>query len=296
MNKDYYKILGVGQSATTDEIKKAYRQLAKKFHPDAHPNDKRAEERFKEISEAYAVLADESKRRQYDQMRKLGAGNFSGFDFRQYRNSGGRSSASYNFDDYNIGDIFSQFFNNGVRSTPFSDVEENLDLHAEIEVPFNLALHGGRQMLTIDGERKRKLAVTIPAGIEDGKKIRLSGQGRMSSIQQRTGDLIVTVRVQPHPHFRREGLDVYYDAGLNVAQATLGSTIQVPTVYGSTVEIKIPAGTQNEKLFKLKGLGVKSSQEVGDYYVRMQVQIPASLSERAKELLKKFAAEAGLHF
>ncbi len=295
MNKDYYKILGVAEGASADEIKKAYRNLAKKFHPDAHPNDKKAEERFKEISEAYAVLGDESKRKQYDQMRKFG-GHFPGFDFSQYRNSGGRSSTSYHFDDFNIGDIFSQFFNSGVRSTPFSDVEENLDLHAELQVPFEVALLGGRQMITIDGERRRKLAVTIPAGIEDGKKIRLSGQGRTSSFQQRTGDLIVTVRVQPHLQFRRQGLDVYYDAAINLVQAALGSTIQVPTAYGSTVEIKIPAGTQNEKLFKLKGLGVKSSQAVGDYYVRILVQIPTTLSEGARELLRKFAAETGLQF
>jgi len=193
-------------------------------------------------------------------------------------------------------DVFSQFFNSSGRGGAFTDLHEDLDLHAEIGIPFEVALRGGKQLLTLQGERNKKISVTIPAGIEDGKKIRLSGQGRASSLQGEAGDLIITVHVQPHPQFRRQGLDVYLVAHLNVAQAVLGSTLTVPTVYGHTVEIKIPAGTQNEKLFKLKGLGVKTDQVVGDFYVEVRVEIPQQVPESAQETMKKFAVQMGMKF
>lgn len=292
MNKDYYKILGVDEKADAEAIKKIYRQLAKKHHPDAHPNDKKAEERFKEISEAYSVLSDEKKRAQYDQMRKLGAYGFSGSDFRPRGRAGARTS--YSFDDVNVNDIFSQFFSSSGHVQGFSDAAEELDLHAEITIPFDTALRGGKQMLTVQGERQKKISVNIPAGIEDGKKIRLSGQGKSSAYSRQNGDLFITVHVQPHALFRRQGLDVYHTVSINLAQAVLGSVVQASTPYGHTVEIKIPGGTQNEKLFKLKGLGVKTEQSVGDFYVVVHVEIPVSVSEAAKETLKKFAAQTGM--
>ncbi len=294
MNKDYYKILGVTEQAGADDIKKAYRQLAKKHHPDAHPNDKKAEERFKEISEAYSVLSDDKKRAQYDQMRKLGASGFSGFDFRQRGRGGARTT--YSFDDVNLNDIFSQFFSANSGMSGFSDAAEDLDLYAEITIPFETALQGGKQIVALQGERQKKISVTIPAGIEDGKKIRLSGQGRSSAYSRKNGDLFITVHVQPHPFFRRQGLDVYRTVPINLAQALLGSVVQAITPYGHKVEIKIPAGTQNEKLFKLKGLGVKTEQSVGDFYLIVHVDIPTDLSETAKETIKKFAAQTGMDF
>lgn len=293
MNKDYYKILGLDEKAGAEEIKKAYRILAKKHHPDAHPNDKKAEERFKEISEAYSVLSDEKKRAQYDQMRRLGATDFSGFDFRSRTGAGSRSS--YSFDDFNFSDIFSQFFNQS-HGSGFSAMPEELDLQAEITVPFETALRGGKQMVTLQGEVGKKIAVTIPAGIEDGKRIRLSGQGRVSSGGRQRGDLFITIHIQPHPRFRRQGLDVYSTAVINVVQASLGSSILATTVYGQTVEIKIPAGTENDRLFKLKGLGVKTAQATGDFYVSVRVEIPAVTSETAKQTLQKFADQMGLDY
>jgi len=151
-------------------------------------------------------------------------------------------------------------------------------------------------MVTLQGETSKKIAVTIPAGIEDGKRIRLSGQGRVSAGGRQRGDLFITIHVQPHPRFRRQGLDVYSTAEINVVQALLGSSLLVSTVYGQKVELKIPAGTQNDRLFKLRGLGIKTERATGDFYVSVRVHIPAVTLEAAKQTLKKFAAQMGLDY
>jgi len=373
--KDYYEILGVAENASADQIKKAYRDLAKKYHPDANPNNKSAEERFKQISEANAVLSDLKRRAQYDQMRRLGAFDQGGFastggvnfdDLASvFGNFQGRRGAKggFSFESFGFDDLFSQFFgasNVGAR-TKRGGPTKGKDVHVEIRVPFEIILHGGKQAISVqrrekcnvcngtgaeggklhvcsncsgtgsvsvglgafavkracpqclgkgktaksfckacNGEgkvtRTRKLSVTIPAGAEDGKKIRLKGQGEPTLDGGVAGDLILTIREEKHPMFERKGADIYSDVSINFVQATLGSKVRVATVEGGQVELKIPASTPNGKVFKLKGLGAKVKETTGDHYVKVNVEIPTSLSESSKEILKRFADEAGMKY
>ncbi len=371
---DYYEILGVGENASTDQIKKAYRNLAKKYHPDANPNDKTAEERFKQISEASAVLSDPKKRAQYDRMRKLGA-----FDQRGFSGSGGvnfddlssifgsfqgrrGSKGEFSAEGFGFDDLFSQFFGSsdvGARSK--RSPAKGKDLHAEVYVPFDIAMNGGKQTVTVQRREKcsncngtgaesgklhvctncsgtgsvsvglgafavkrtcpqclgkgktakaacnicrgegsitkaHKLSVTIPAGVEDGKKIRLKGQGEPALDGGVAGDLILTIREEKHPMFERKGADIHSNVTINFAQAVLGSKVRIATIEGGQVELKIPAGTPNDKIFKLKGLGAKVNNVSGDHYVKVNIEIPTNLSESGKAILKKFADEAGMKY
>ncbi len=311
-NKDYYKILGVSENASTADIKKAYRELAKKYHPDKHKSDKRAEERFKDISEAMAVLGDEKKRREYDQMRRLGAFGPGG----EYGQSGGFRSGSVNFEDLGsmfggrrtkksgaggfsfdgFGDIFRQFMGGQEQSAPFSSATaKGRDATAQISVPFEIALRGGKQVIVLDQNGKsKKISVNIPAGIEDNKKIRLKGQGAPSPTGGPAGDLLLTVRVQPHPVFQRSGADLIRRTSINMAQAALGSKILLKTFDGKDVEVKIAPGTQNGKRLKLKGLGADVGGRKGDMIVEIIVDIPVNLDRKSKQLLQEFARHAGM--
>lgn len=294
-NNDFYSILGVKDTASIQEIKNAYRELAKKYHPDRHKGDKQAEERFKQISEAYAVLSDQKKRAQYDQMRRYGAagnfsGNFQNFNFEDlgsFFKGGFKGQRSSGFGGF--GDIFSQFFG-GSDGQGFSQQrQKGQDLSAELTVPFDLAVKGGKQVFQIGS---KKMAVNIPAGSEDGKKIRLRGQGEPGYAGGQSGDLILTVHVAPHPHFRRTGNDLYSTVTINVVQAILGSKVRVLTYDKGAVELKIPAGTSHGRLLKLKGFGINVNGYSGDHFVEINVDIPKNLSAKAKRLLDDFAKEA----
>ena len=298
-NKDFYKILGVSEVATSDDIKKAYRELAKKYHPDKHKGDKSAEEKFKDISEANAVLGNPQKRKQYDQMRKLGAfgGGYGGgnpnvhFDDLSSMFGGARprsqSKGGFSFDGF--GDIFNQFFGNSAQGQGYSQQRSRgQDVTAEITVPFDVAARGGKQIIAFSkGGRTQKLSVKIPAGSDDGKNIRLRGQGEPSINGGAAGDVLLTIRVAKHPQFTREGLDIYSVASLNIFQAALGCKVRVQTLDSGIVELKIPAGTQPEKLFKLKGLGVQTGEKKGDHFVRVNLTVPKDLSSSAKKTLKE---------
>jgi molecular chaperone DnaJ len=306
-NKDYYNVLGVSENATPEEIKKAYRELAKKHHPDTHRNDKKAEERFKQISEAYSVLGHEQKRKQYDQLRRYGAfggqgqggGEYNNINFEDLSSIFGqargrrRTSGGISFEDLGVGDIFSQFAGGGFAHNP----ERGDDHAAEITVPFDLAISGGKQLLSVAGAAgTKKLSVTLQPGIEDGKKIMLRGQGEPGKNGGPAGDLILTVHVEKHPVFERIGDDLYCDVTINMVQAAMGSVVHVSTYDGHTIELKIPHGVQNGRQLKMKGMGVSICGHTGDQYVKIHVEIPEHLNEKSKALLAKFALEAGMEY
>ena len=291
MTKNYYETLGVPESADEQTIKKAYRELAKKYHPDRHRGDKIAEEKFKDISEAYGVLSDPQKKAQYDQMRRFG-GSFNGSfqnihfdDLSSIFNRANRGRRTTGFGG--LGDLFSEFFS-GHDDSDYATPGE--DIAAEITVPFDTAIHGGSQMIYVDG---KQISVKIPPMVDEGKKIRLRGQGRRG-FGGVAGDLIITVHIAPHPLFRRVGLDVYSTAGVSFITAALGGKVRVPTFQRGEVELKIPAGTQPGKKFKLKGMGLEKDGRKGDHYVEIAVTIPEHLSVRAKSLLQQLAEELGV--
>jgi DnaJ-class molecular chaperone len=300
MNKDYYNILGVSESASQDEVKKAYRKLAKQYHPDSHPNDKQAENRFKEISEAYHVLSDTERRKKYDEYRKFGGrvphGNFGGTkfgDFGDFRFEWGSQGENLGF-----GDLFSQFFGGG-KSSRRSQTRtvKGQDIHANLTVPFEVAALGGKQPFSINyGGNNKSFSVNIKPGIEDGEKIRLRGQGAPGYGGQ-AGDLILTVQINKHPQFKKEGLNILSKVKLNLAQALLGTKIQVHTVEGKKIQLKIQPGSQNGSRLRLKGMGIKMNDgRAGDHFVELEVILPDRLSSSQKKMIKEFAKESNMDY
>ncbi len=292
-HKDYYKILGVDDGADAATIKRAYRNLAKENHPDAHAGDKTAEARFKEISEAYAVLSDSRKRQQYDQMRKFGFGRSSnaggfqqpGFDFdfsdifSQARGGGRRRTyrqGEFNLDEFfgfgGLGDLFGQIFD---RSSDFTTQGQKTrvsnDIHKTLEIPFETAVLGGKTVLTVPEKGDKQFSLNIPAGTEDGKKLRLSGHGRQASFGMPQGDLIVTIKIGKHRFFSIDGMDIRCEIPLDRRKARKGTKIRVKTVYGNTVELNVPPNTTRSKTFRLKGMGIKSNGVQGDQYVKIKL-------------------------
>jgi molecular chaperone DnaJ len=298
-NTNFYDILGVSENASDSEIKKAYRELAKKYHPDKHKGDASAEARFKEISEAYATLSDSKKRAQYDQMRRFGGGNFSGnyqnVNFEDLGDLFGGSFGSFRgrrtAGGAGLGDLFGDLFggSQGFQQRP----QKGQDISAELTVSFDVAIRGGKQMININGQ---KLNVNIPAGTESGKKIRLRGQGQPGMSSGSSGDLIITITVAPHSHFRRKGADIYSTVPVNMVQAALGSKVSVNTYDKGAVNLKIPAGTQNGKLFKLRGMGINVNGVQGDHFVDVQLTVPEKLDTKSQKTLADFAKQAGLEF
>ncbi|HBI91602.1 MAG TPA: molecular chaperone DnaJ [Terrisporobacter glycolicus] len=358
--RDYYDVLGVGKSADATEIKKAYRKLAMKYHPDKNPGDKEAEEKFKEINEAYEVLSDETKRNNYDQFGHEGV-NGQGFG-----GAGGFGGQGFGgFDDI-FGDIFGDMFGGGFgggrprRRGPErgADIRQRINISFEeaafgkkVQVKINRSeecdeCHGSgakpgtskktcptcngsgqvqsvqrtpfgniastRTCATCNGEgevidspcskchgkgsiRKTKtIEVDIPAGIDEGQMIKLSGQGELGTRGGPRGDLYIEVSVNVHQLFTREGYDVYLEMPITFAQATLGDEIQVPTLDGK-VQYQVPEGTQTGTVFRLKGKGIPKlrSNVRGDQYVKVTVEIPKKLNDKQKELVRQFAKECG---
>ncbi|MFH1263686.1 MAG: DnaJ C-terminal domain-containing protein [Pseudomonadota bacterium] len=288
--KDFYKILGVDQSAGEGEIKKAYRKLAKQYHPDINPGNKGAEDKFKEITEAYAVLSDPQKRKQYD---AVGPDGFdSGFDFSQFFGGGFRPRSGqrvyhfsgrggdFNLDMGGLEDIFGSLFGGGGGFQGFPQQERVPQAETyQLEVDFLTAVRGGEVEVSIDGGRKR---IRVPAGIESGQTIRLAGKGK------RKGDTLLAITVKPHRQFRREGDDIEMDAPVTIPEAVLGGTIEVPTIDG-TSKVELPAGTSSGRKLRLRGKGVyRRDGGRGDQYVRIQVAVPKKLDSRSKELIEEF--------
>lgn len=295
--KEYYRILGVERGASEKDIKQAYRRLARKYHPDVNPGDKTAEEKFKEISEAYEVLSDKEKRAKYDQFGQYwqqggqpGAGQpppgwerggFGGFDFE----AGGGG----------FGDFFDLLFGQGPQTragtrrrtwTP----TRGRDVEYEIEISLEDAYSGATKTFNADG---RRIEVKIPQGVRDGSKIRLAGQGEPGPGTEK-GDLYLIARLRPHPKFEKKDDNLYTDVAVPYTTAALGGEVQVPTLSGK-VNMKVPSGTSSGQSFRLAGQGMPHLKGGGngDLYARVKVTVPKTLSQRERELLQELAAIRG---
>jgi molecular chaperone DnaJ len=265
--KDYYAILGVDKKADGGTIKKKYRQLARELHPDKTKGDKKLEDRFKEVSEAYDILSDDKKRAEYDQAREM----FKSGAFRQ-----GANQFSGDFSDlFNGGDIFSQIF--GGRRGP----RKGADLQSSVTISFRDAIFGKQIDIS------KGLTVRIPAGISDGGKVRVKGRGEPG--EAGPGDLYVVVSVVPHPIFSRKGENINVTVPVSFTEAALGADIPVPTLEGDEVKVRIAPGTQNGKTFRVKGRGVKKGVNAGDLMVSIEVQVPQRVDGKAKRALEEFA-------
>jgi len=373
--KDYYAVLGVSESASQDEIKKQYRRLAKKYHPDANQNDAKAAERFKDISAAYNVIGDAEKRKQYDEMRRLGA--FGGFAPGGGRPSGARPGAGTggfggpaggaSFEDFDIGglgglgDLFSSMFGQG-RGGARRGPQQGQSVETTVEIPFRVAAMGGKIPIALEvteecptchgngaapgatfkmcpecngrgvisfgqggfavnrpcpmclgrgqvpsqrcptcggaGELRvrRTVNITVPAGADSGTRARLAGQGGKGDNGGPPGDLIINFQVLPDRFFTREGLDLIATVPLNIAQATLGTKVNVRSLRGKKVTIKIPPGTASGKRFRVRGQGISKDGQQGDMIVEASIRVPESLTPEQERMMKEFAAAGGLKY
>ena len=350
--RDYYDVLGVGKSANKEEIKKAYRKLALKYHPDKNKGDKGAEEKFKEASEAYHVLSDEKRKTNYDQFGHAafqggGQGGFGNFDF--------SSSFSEIFEDV-FGDFGDFGFGSPRRSRSGRATNRGNDLRYDITIDLNDAFTGTEKKINYttykkcktcsgsgakpgskpsacsycggqgrvrsnqgfftiqqtcpecggEGEKitspcsscsgmgkeqsKENISIKIPKGVDDGTRIRLAGKGEAGNKGGSNGDLYLFVSVKSHSIFKRSEENLYYELPISIADAALGTTVEVPSIDGGKTKIKIPSGTQSGKQFRLKGKGMPHMRgsEIGDLYVQVDTEVPVSLNREQKELLEKF--------
>ncbi len=302
--KDYYEILGVDKNASQDEIKKAYRKLAMKYHPDRNQDNKKAEEKFKQVTEANEVLSDPEKRKKYDSLGsnwKQYQSQGQGFDdfYSNYGRGGGGAQYSYsgNLDDLfgnisGFSDFFESFFGRsgsagrqqGRRSRKGQDFE------ATLYIPLVEAYNGSNKEISIGGKRVR---VKISPGTKDGKKLRLKGLGNEGMNGGEKGDLYLTLKIEKDPYFELDGNNLYYDLYVDLYTAVLGGKKQVITLGGKTINITIPEGTDSGKLLRLKGLGfptLEKSKIYGDLLVRIKVEFPQNLTKEEKELFEKLAS------
>jgi DnaJ-class molecular chaperone len=299
--RDLYEILGINRTTSAEDIKKAYRKLARKYHPDINPGNKAAEERFKEISFAHDVLSDEQKRKLYDEFGEEGVQpgfnpdrmraykqweSGGGFQFSRPSSGGGRSA--FSFEDL-FGDVFGAFSRDrgGTASQPGEDLEYVLDLD------FLDAIRGASQTITIQRPMPRpggkrvttteRLTVKIPAGVDEGTRIRLAGKGAARVPNGPVGDLYLVIRLRPHPYLERKGNDLFLDVPVTVGEALSGATVTVPTPTGE-IKLKIPPGSQSGRKLRLKGKGLTDDKThtTGDLYVKLMIQIPPDGGERAR--------------
>lgn len=287
--RDYYEVLGIQKGASDDEIKKAFRKLAIKYHPDKNPGNKEAEEKFKEINEAYSVLSDKTKRQRYDQFGHAGVGGAGGgaggnpfaggFDF---------NGQTFNFDfgGGGLDDILGAMFGFGGG---FRGARRGRDYRTSTTIDFEEAIFGTTKNVSVDGEQ---IKLKIPAGIHDGQQIRLGGKGGPSPVEGgQRGDLLVEIRVRAHKTLTREGNLILSESTISMVDAVLGTEVDVDTVDGK-ITMKVPAGTQPGTNFKLSGHGAPiqvGSTERGPHIVTINVEIPKNINKKQKELIREFA-------
>lgn len=291
MNKrDYYDILGISKGASADEIKKAYRTLSRKYHPDMAPDDKTADQKFKEVQEAYEVLRDDSKRQQYDQF---------GHSFQQagpgggyYQQGGG--GGPVDLDDLfggggvDLGDLFGGAFRGGQRAPARPQKGESSRL--QIEIPFHLAAVGGDYEVSLQkGGASERLTIKIPAGVNNGSVIRLSGQGSPGIHGGPAGDLLITIKVGNHPYFKRDGSNLILEVPIDLAEAALGAKVDVPTLSEGEVTVTIPPGTSSGAKLRLRGKGIidQKTKQPGDQICSIKIIAPKDLSDEERTLYEQ---------
>jgi molecular chaperone DnaJ len=312
--KDFYSILGVPADADDGAVKKAYRKLAREWHPDSKPGDTTAEQKFKDIGEAYAVLSDPEQRKQYDAVRAMSRGGA-----RFTAGGGGSGPGGAGFED-----VFAQMFGGGaggqnVRFTTAGgggqsvNLEDLLggfggfggagsgygatrgprpgeDVEARTTISFRQAATG--DTVTLRTPEGGTVTTRIPAGVKDGQKIRLRGKGRRGDPGAPAGDMILHVSVRPHPVFDRDGLNLTVDVPVTFAEAALGATVAVPTLDGSTVKVKVPPGTPSGRVLRVKGRGIKAKNGTGDLLARVTVVVPQRLTDAARQAVETLRAES----
>jgi len=307
LQKDFYKVLGVSKDADEATIKKAYRKLARTWHPDQNKGNPEAEERFKEIGEAYTVLSNPEQRQQYDAIRAMGAGGFRG-------SAGGGGASGVNFEDIfgafgggnggnvrfstsgggagiNLDDILGAFggFGGGSSrgSSPYQQApQKGEDLHASTRITLKQSLSGVNIKLAVSG---KPMTVKVPKGIKDGQSVRLRGKGKASINGGSAGDLIVTIHVEEDPVYSREGNDLRMTLPVTFAEATLGANVELPLIDGSTVTVKVPAGSDSGRTLRLKGRGVATKKGTGDLLATISVVVPKDLTPEQLDSIKSLA-------
>lgn len=306
--KDYYKILGVEKDATQEEIKKAYRKLALKYHPDRNPDNKQSEEKFKEITEANEVLSDPEKRKKYDQLganwkyyQQSGSGAPGMDDFFSQFGGGGSGKTTYQYSG-DLGDLFgniggfSDFFESffggsgfSTRRDAYSAAQKGKDYEANLNLTLEEVFNGVERQLSVDG---KKIKVKIEPGIKDKAKLRLRGMGALGSHGGEKGDLYLNIHILDHPFYEVRDDDLYYNLDVDLYTAVLGGNVQIQTLDHKKLSVAIPPETDNGKLLKLRGQGMMkkdNKDKRGDLYVRIIVQIPKHLSKEEIELFKKLS-------
>lgn len=299
-DKDFYAILGVSKSVSDAELKKVYRKLARTYHPDSNPGDTVAEGKFKEISEAYSVLSDATTRAEYDQVRAMGSGarfapGGSGGGGFEDAFSGMFGGQRMRFEP-GADDLFSGLFGGG-GGNPFGGgagrgrgqqaPRKGADLVAEVTIDLLTAARGGE--ITVDRTGLKPLHIAVPAGVADKQKIRVRGKGERSHTGGPTGDLVLTVSVTDHPVFARDGINIRIDVPITISESILGATIEVPTLGGDRVKVKVAPGTPSGRVLRVKGRGIESKAGVGDLLATLLIVTPEHISEAARSLIEKFS-------
>ena len=279
LEKDFYKVLGVAKDVPEADLKKVYRKLARKYHPDSNPGDAEAEAKFKEISEAYSVLSDAEQRKEYDAFRAMGGGA-------RFTAPGGAGQANAGFED-----VFANLFGGGGRRGP----RKGQDLQTEATITFRESVFGTTLDLRLATDRgqAQNISARVPTGVNDGAKIRVKGKGAQG--EAGPGDLFIQLHVKPHPIFSRKGENLLITLPVTFTEAALGAVIKVPTLSGDDVTVRLAGGTPTGRVLRVKGRGIKKGAITGDLLVTVEVQVPRRVEGKAEDAIKAFAQATADH-